>query len=79
MENFTDAHLDGVEEKNWWRLEEIWLLVFKEKSPLLQSAAIDFFEEVRDFSVFMMKEMIASPSFFEEENSQASVESCDEV
>ena len=78
VENFTDAHLDGVEEKNWWRLEEIWLLVFKEKSPLLQSAAIDFFEEVRDFSVFM-KEMIVSPSFFEEKNSQESAESCDEV
>ena len=78
VENFTDAHLDGVEEKNWWRLEEIWLLVFREKSSLLQTAAIDFFEEVRDFSVFM-KEKIVSPSFFEEENSQASIESCDKV
>lgn len=77
VEDFTDAHLDGVEEKNWWRLEETWLLVFREKPPLLQSAASEFFLDVRGFSDFIKEN--APRSLFEEGNLHESVELCDDV
>jgi len=53
VEDSTYAHLDGITNTNWWRLESIWLIVFKDKSPSLLSEAIEFFFKTCDRS--MMK------------------------
>jgi len=49
VEDYTDAHLDSVSEKTWWRLELIWLLVFEAKNQDLFTEADFFFHEVRSF------------------------------
>jgi hypothetical protein len=46
-EDFTDAHLDSVEDNNWWRLEAIWQLIFINSSFLSESH--EFIEAVRSF------------------------------
>jgi hypothetical protein len=78
VEDFTDAHLDGVEDSNWWRIEELWQLVFREKPFQLQSEAVDFLRDVREFSD-MIKVNVYNPSLFEENNVQDSVGFCDKV
>lgn len=78
VEDFTDAHLDGVEENNWWRIEELWQLVFRDKTLQLQSEAVDFLREVRDFSD-VIKANANNASLFEEIYAQDSVGFCDKV
>jgi hypothetical protein len=46
-EDFTDVHLDGVEEKNWGRLEAMWYFALGDDS--ISSDALDFFQDVRSF------------------------------
>jgi len=50
VEDFTDTHLDGVEASNWWRLAEVWSLVFNENTPhKLFSDSNLFMNDVKDF------------------------------
>jgi len=50
VEDFTDTHLDGVENSNWWRLAEIWSLVFdKSTSRKLSTESNLFINDVQDF------------------------------
>jgi hypothetical protein len=78
VEDFTDAHLDSVEEKNWWRLEEIWLLIFRDKSSHLQSAAIEFFQDVRSFSDMINTNLVTN-TIYEDISSIDSAGFCDQV
>jgi hypothetical protein len=84
VEDFTDTHLDGVEDKNWWRLEAIWLLVFqgfKQSSLFLES--LDFFQRVRSFYDAIRANIDESTRknllFQEEPFSQDYVDLCDAI
>lgn len=50
VEDFTDTHLDGVDGSNWWRIAEIWSLVFDKNTPHdLFTESNLFIKEVQDF------------------------------
>ena len=48
VDDFTDAHLDSIEDKTWWRLESIWSLIFDDRtSHSLLTESQKFFQDVR--------------------------------
>ena len=48
VEDFTDTHLDSIEDKTWWRLQSIWSFVFDETtSHSLLSESQAFLRDVR--------------------------------
>ena len=84
VEDFTDVHLDSVEEKNWWRIHSIWLLIFQgfEHSSLFLES-LDFFQRVRSFYDALranIDENIRNTVIFQDETfSQDYVDLCDAI
>ena len=48
VEDFTDTHLDSIEDKTWWRLQSIWSLIFDRRtSDSLLTESQTFLQDVR--------------------------------
>lgn len=83
VEDFTDAHLDGVQYKTWWRFEAIWFLIFGDAASDELSESYIFFQDVFDFSEILAAsndEKVRESLFFpDERHLREALGRCDDV